>query len=540
LLQGSFEAQITDVTAFKQASYKVGQEESATKKSAAEGRTETTLSLSVAKVSVSGKLSGESSRVMNETRSEEYSAVLIRTFNLTKIIEDLRQILNGMGIKRLYVFIDDFSELPEEAMQIFVDTVLAPLNNWSNELIKFKIAAYPGRIYLGKIDPTKIDEIYIDLYRLYGDRDVTTMEDKATDFTRRLIDSRFHHYAGKSFSYFCERDSDAVFRQLFYASMANPRILGHILTNLRDSVTAYHQPIGARAVQDASAKYYEEKIEPFFGIQKFAHESFSERASVFSLKELLEVVVARARELRDYKGSKVTRDVSGRTPSSHFHVAKPLDASLATLELNFFLTLYYEMKDRDGKNVSVYALNHGLCNKYTLSFGRPSGQREHRLYFVERIFDYTPIVRRFLEANQEIRCDSCGKIYGLDKLDGLIMFDMLCPSCREGKCEVINLSKRYESVIRSVNPNLMLPATELGILETLYTEQRQMVASEIAGELDISYQLVGKRGLNLAQRRLVSRGVNEANRRVFEITEEARKDYFEGNAERALDLGPEA
>ena len=66
-----------------------------------------------------------------------------------------------------------------------------------------------------------------------------------------------------------------------------------------------------------------------------------------------------------------------------------------------------------------------------------------------------------------------------------------------------------------------------------------MIASEIAGELDISYQLVGKRGLNLAQRRLVSRGVNEANRRVFEITEEARKDYFEGNAERALDLGPE-
>jgi predicted transcriptional regulator len=85
----------------------------------------------------------------------------------------------------------------------------------------------------------------------------------------------------------------------------------------------------------------------------------------------------------------------------------------------------------------------------------------------------------------------------------------------------------------------MLPATELGILETLFTEGRQMVAAEIAGELDISYQLVGKRGINLAHRRLVARGVNDANRRIFEITEEARKDYFEGNAERLLDLGPE-
>jgi DNA-binding MarR family transcriptional regulator len=361
------------------------------------------------------------------------------------------------------------------------------------------------------------------------------------DFTRRLIDSRFHHYVGKSLSYFCDSDSDAVFRQLFYASMANPRILGHILTNLRDSVTAYHQPIGARAVQDASTKYYEAKIEPFFGIQKFAHESFSERASIFSLKELLESIVTRARTLRDYKGSKVTRDVSGRTPSSHFHIAESLDSSLGTLELNFFLTLYYQMKDRDGKDVSVYALNHGLCNKYSLSFGRPSGQREHRLYFVERIFDYTSIVRHFLESNQEIRCnnDGCARVYGLDKLDSLVMYDMLCPVCREGRCEVINLSKRYESVIRSVDPSLMLPATELGILETLFTEGRRMVAGEIAGSLDISYQLVGKRGVNLADRGLVVRDRNDARRRVFEITEEARKDYFEGNAERTLDLAAE-
>jgi hypothetical protein len=537
LLDGSFEAQITDITAFKQTSFKAGQEQSATNKSAAEGSGEGSVSLRDAKLSVSARVSGEASSVTNETLSEEYSAVLIRTFNLTKIIEDLRSTLNKVGIRKLYLFIDDFSELPEGAMQIFVDTVLAPLNNWSNELIKFKIAAYPGRIYLGKIDRTKIDEIYIDLYNLYGDRDVTTMEDKATDFTRRLIDSRFRHYAGKSFSYFCDDDADAVFRQLFYSSMANPRILGHILSNLRDSVTAYHHAIGARAVLDASAKYYEEKIEPFFGIQKFTHESFSERASIFSLKELLEGIVTEARKLRNYKSSVVTRDIRGRTPSSHFHIAKPLEAALRTLELNFFLTLYYEMRDRDGKDVSVYALNHGLCQKYTLAFGRPSRRREDRLYFVERIFDYTSMVRRFLESNQEIKCDSCGTIYGLDKLDGLIMYQMLCPACRSGTCEVINLSKRYENVIRSVDPGLLLPATELGILETLYTEKRQMAPSEIAGELDCSYQLIGKRGVNLAQRRLVVRKVNEAHRRVFEITEEARNDYFEDNRERRLDLG---
>ncbi len=275
-------------------------------------------------------------------------------------------------------------------------------------------------------------------------------------------------------------------------------------------------------------------MEPFFGIQKFALESFSERSSVFSLKELLESIVERARFLRDYKDSKLTKGISGRNPSSHFHISKSLEASLRTLELNFFLTLYYEMKDRDGNKVSVYALNHGLCSKYTISFGRPAGHREYRLYFVERIFDYTSIVRRFLESNQEIKCNNCGTVYGLDKLDGLAMFEMLCPSCRRGICEVTNLSKKYESVIRSVDPSLLLPATELGILEALYTENREMIASEIAGELDCSYQLVGRRGRNLADRGLVSRNMNDVNRRVFAITEDARKEYFNDNGERSL------
>jgi len=56
-----------------------------------------------------------------------------------------------------------FSELPEEAMCVVVDSILAPLNNWSDELIKFKVAAYPGRIYYGAIDKSKIDEQNLDV-----------------------------------------------------------------------------------------------------------------------------------------------------------------------------------------------------------------------------------------------------------------------------------------------------------------------------------------------------------------------------------------
>jgi len=479
----------------------------------------------------------QSSRQSASSEDQHFSKVLIKTFSITSIMDKLIGILSKANIKHLYIFIDDFSELPEEAMIVFVETILAPLNNWSNETIKFKIAGYPGRIYLGKIDTTKIDEIYLDTFRLYGTTDVATMEEKAIDFTKRLLESRFQYYMNRSIEDFCEsRDAEEIYRQFFFASSGNARNLGHILFNLRESHVTYGKPIGSRAIGEASRRYYEEKIEPYFGIQKFAHESFGERSSIFSLKELLESLVARSKDLRNYKGSTVTSQISGRTPSSHFHVLTDMDNLMISLELNFFLTKYYEMKDRDGRKVSVYALNHGLCNKYTIAFGRPSGMREFRLYYVERIFDYTPILTAYIERNQELKCESCRTVFGLDKLESIRLFDMMCPKCKIGECKVVNLSKKYEGAMKTIDREMLLPTTELGILNVLFSEKKDLFAADIAEELDCSFQLVGRRGKILAERGLVDRVKNNRNRRVFSITQEAKKNYFENNPDRKLDV----
>jgi len=291
-------------------------------------------------------------------------------------------------------------------------------------------------------------------------------------------------------------------------------------------------------VRDAARKYYEEKIEPFFGIQKFRHERFDERLSIYSLKELLELLVGKARELRRYRESSLMQKITGRPPTSHFHVVSELESVLSTLELNFFLTKYFEMKDRDGRKVSVFALNFGLCEKHSIEFGRPTGMREFRLYFVERIFDSSPIIRSYLQANQEIKCSNCHAIFGLDKLDSLKMYRMRCPECGTGTCNVTNLSKKYEAILRDVNPELLLPPTELGILETLYSESRDLMAAEIAEDLDCSYQLVGKRGKIMEQKGLVNR-LMEQKRRKFRMTEQAMREYFDGNESRRLDVGTE-
>jgi hypothetical protein len=467
----------------------------------------------------------------------KYGDVLLRVFNMKEVLLRLKMVLSGVGIKHLYVFVDDFSELPEDAMEVVVDTLLAPLNNWSEELIKFKVAAYPHRVYYGQIDKTKIDEIYLDLYRLYGTTDVSAMEDKAIDFTKRLVGGRLQHYAECGLRRFVEEEGDTLWRQLFYASMGNPRTLGYLLYYLYESHLIYGNKVGIRAIRDAAARYYDEKVESYFKINKFLHESFHERASIFSLKELLESIVRRARELRRHRESAVMRELHGTPPTSHFHVTLELESLLATLELNFFLTKYYEMSDRDGRKVAVYALNFGLCQKFAIAFGRPTEKREHRLYFVERIFDYDPLLRQFIRQNQEIRCTSCGTTYELEKLTALKLFDMQCPACKTGVCGVTNLSRKYQSLLDAVAPELLLPTTELGILQTLETERRAMYAGDIASELDKSYQLVGKRGKTLAERGLVKRAENDQGRRTFEITPLAQSSYFSSTPDDALDVG---
>lgn len=477
-----------------------------------------------------------------EKRSENFSQIFIRLFRIKDLIIRLKEIISTLKLQRIYIFIDDFSELPKNEMEEVVDTILAPFNNWSDEFIKLKIAVYPGRVYLGEIDRTKIDEVYLDIYRAYGRGDISTMETQAVDFTKRLLQKRLTFYCNSDLeSYFSvQNQEEDIWMTLFYSSLGNPRILGYILYFCYETAIIHGNQITVLNIKDSAKRYFSEKIGAYFKMNKFLHESFEERSSIYSLKELYEQLVKRAKQLRSYRESKLMSELPGRPPTSHFHVLSEYEPILSSLELNFFLTKYYEMKDRDGREVSIYALNYGLCQQESINFGRPREKREHRLYFVERIFDYSPIIRSYITMNQEILCDDCGAKHDVDMLTAIRQFGMLCPSCKRGTCKIVNLSRKYEDLIKTVSEDSLLPQTELGILKVLHDEREIMFASEIALELDCSYQLVGKRGRNLSDRQLVSRDENETGRRTFSISESAIKTYFETNEDMDLfDFGEE-
>jgi hypothetical protein len=476
------------------------------------------------------KLGGKLGYSKNEesTHGEEaqFTDILANVFDPGLLIKKLKGLLTQAGIRHVFLLIDDFSELPLEAMRVVVNVLLAPMNNLSDEFIKLKIAAYPGRIYLGAIDRTKIDEVYLDLYKLYGAADITKLEESGIDFTRRLVTQRLVHFCKGEPTRFFERNFDEVIRQLFNASLCNPRILGHVLVYLHESHIATGRLIGLRAVGDAAHRFYEEKVESFFQTGRFLQEAFDERSSIFSLKELLESFVQRAKELRRHN-SAVFLKIEGVPPTSHFYLPAQNEALLTTLELNFFLTKYFEMSDREGNKVSIFALNYGLCEKYSINFGRPVGEREFRLYFVERVFDYSPLVLAYLRNNQEIVCDACSTRYEYADVEKLQFFGMRCPKCQTGTCRVTNLSRKYEAELNAVRSELLLPKTELGILQTLDVADEPLRAGEIAEELDCSYQLVGRRARNLEERKLVSRDLGEDGRRQFALTDLARNSYFD-------------
>ena len=96
----------------------------------------------------------------------ELTDIYLKIFDIKNVISQIKDILNKMKIKHLILLLDDVSEIDEDALKLFIDTVVSPLNNWSEEFIKFKIAFYPSRIHYGKIDPGKIDIINLDFYDL--------------------------------------------------------------------------------------------------------------------------------------------------------------------------------------------------------------------------------------------------------------------------------------------------------------------------------------------------------------------------------------
>lgn len=469
---------------------------------------------------------------------KSFSEIFLKVFQVKDVITDIKEILSAIGIEHLYILLDDFSEVDDDSLMRFVDVVLAPLNNWSEEFIKFKIAAYPGRIYYGRIDPGKVDIIHLDFYNLYSEFGRNKMEENAVDFTERLLSSRLEHFTSNSAERYFDTSSGSIeeyYELLFQSSMNVPRILGYILSYCYQSKLIYRKKISKRDIESASEKYFEDKVLPFFGTTTYSLVSMQEKISTLQLKELLELIV---QKLSDIKKRISTLELKGRIYNqkhpyaSHFHFDPRLEDFLKTLELNFFISKYSDLSDKDGSQVSIYNINHGLAVKNNLLWGKPKGS-EYRKYFIERPFAFTRYINHFLNDTKKIYCtnQSCDSCFSMDDLKFLEFTGFKCNKCNSTVI-IEPVSEYIKEVVENIEESKLLPLPQLKILSTLAKSEGPLYAREIAQEIDYSGQLVGRRGKKLdVEQGFVERSrENESDYYQYRITDAGAEYYSDIDA----------
>ena len=463
----------------------------------------------------------------------EYSDVVLRSFPFEQLINEIKGLVEQCGLARLVVFFDDFSELSLVDQRLFVDIVLAPLNNASNEAIKLKVAGYPGRVYYGRIDPSKVDTISIDFSALYEAGEVQVMEQAATDYTSRLLHSRFKAFGENVANYFDESHSlEQHMRLIFETTFNVPRLMGILLHSCYLDRVSKGQKVNQASLRLAARKYYESTVVKYFDrLNRYALEPFENKLDRHNQRELVSVITNEAKRVKNgisngSVGGSYFRDLSN-PPVSHFIVNPDLSPIFQSLEANFLISRYKETRDKNGKPAVVYAMFYGLAEAERISWGYPPG-REFRNYFVQRCFDYSAAIQEFLSNKQTIRCSSCNSCFPLEQKESIALYKWRCPECTNGLCSVVDLADDFAEEVQRFSEEGSLDAVELEILTTLEEEARDMGASEISSLIDVTYQLVGRRTSKLNDLGLVSKERDVSDGRMkSKITERARSNFFQ-------------
>ncbi|WP_410508399.1 hypothetical protein RSJ42_16845 [Methanosarcina hadiensis] len=496
--------------------------------------------ISSSDVSLKASSSGDFSETVQsgEEIKEKFSEILLQFFDPKSILTQIKNLLSKIGIKYVFICLDDFSEIDKDAMEIFVDTIIAPLNNWSDGYFRFKIAAYPSRIYFGDIDPSKIDQIKLDYYDLYLSNHVRDIEQEATLNISRLLTSRFNYFLDKdpaSFFDLSKNDISDYYKVLFDTTSNVPRNVGWILWYANQSSVSKGSLITLKDLELAAEKYYTDSLEVFFSQNKYMKESFDEKLEKYHLNELLNQIIKMSKKNKTEipsLNSKVFESEKSRPVTSHFYVKKEMEKLLNTLELNFFITKYNEQKDKDGKLIVFFFLNYGLCKKEDINFGRGTDRK----YIVQRRFDYSDAIKECIDAAKKIRCNACGSSYSMDKLNILELYHMLCPECRKGVCEIIHV----EVELPTVKQEIQLMEFDLKLLNALRIDEPQF-ASLLAQDLDCHYQKVTKRAQfletehSLLMRKKETLYREYGERTYYYLTDKARNIYFSKFAPQSIE-----
>ena len=449
--------------------------------------------------SINAKASSDDTLMESTQNESRYNRVFARIFDITNIIDEVKDILTEIGIRKLFIVLDDYSEIDQSSLRMFCDLIVNTLNNNSDNFIKLKISAYPGRVELGELDLQKIDIRYLDYYRLYNYYKRDDMELAAIDYTKRIIENRLSVYTKKQFSYYFDTDrnsEDEFYALLFKMSLNVIRHLGLILDYAKDISISQSQRITITDLEDASSKFYQERLEMIFRENKLTNKTYNERIESFQLEELMKKIVFKSKEVKKSITTNVYTakifDSTRRNPfCSHFYVPTEYEDILSSLELNFFISKYNEMISKRKSKVSIYALNYGLCMLDNIRWGKPDGN-EHRTYFIESPFNYENTIKEYFQESKKITCTNCDRNYDLDDLKMFEKYGYHCMACGgRDSIHIDQLSDAFDELMQVVEHKELIDPIHYKFLCELYYLKGKSTPKELGKEMDLTYQKVG-------------------------------------------------
>lgn len=497
---------------------------------------------------------------VKKTREETHDGKEMRIYSINKILKKLTEILEKQNINKVYLFLDDFSELEKDAQQLIVDSLMAPIISSYNDYFVVKLAAYPYRMYLGNIDSNKIIQYSLDFYDVY-EKTATNykeVENFGIDYVKRTIKKRIEVFTDG------QMDADELFdtskvkievyyRTLFYASAGIPRCLGYILDYTYLGSINQGKAINISNIENSAKKYFNENIYPDFYNDVRFKQSFFDDGKILnqiSQNKLVKDLVKIAKEfkrnqIKQYTSNGVIKAIYSETinkykssngywlPSSHFSVEKDVEGLLQTLELYFIVNKFNEGSSRKpGVKMSYYGFNYGMCLEKSIDYGKPDIRRSYD-YWRQDEFNYTEIIPKLLKNSHVPKCKKCGYEYSKQDEFAVAKRFGFCLSCREEGTlsEEVGVDEILQQQIEKWR-TVGLPDLQMSILRVLYNKRNtneELTATNIAGDLDIHHAAITKSCDKLTRLGYVR--YITTNVRHYEITEKAVNTFFDIESE---------
>lgn len=342
---------------------------------------------------------------------------------------------------------------------------------------------------------------YLDYFQLYAGDKRNEMESMAVAYTERLMDTRLKIYTGKDFDYYFDTtktSKEEYCKYLFNMTMNVVRHIGLILDYAQELSIIQGERITLNILNEASKRFYKERLVQFFEESKTAKMTYNERIESLELNKLLNQIIDKEKtiktNIRTNQYTAVIFQKERNNPyTSHFYIAQELEPYLGSLELNFFISKYNEMSNKSGKKVSIYALNYGLCMDENLRWGKPKGN-EYRTYFIESPFNFTPVIKNFLSENKKIYCENCMHEFSEEEYNLMKKYGGTCLKCgcKNSIQEKRVLSDEERSEIEEIEKkDNLLEREQYQLLKLLQYSRKDKTATELAQELDVSWQKIG-------------------------------------------------